>query len=104
MDYKLEEIQRWRNEIKADIAEIRVNDLAKLQEKVEMLDKKNDKGFSDLNLKLGCIHDFMKTYREKDLPRIARLENGMIGGIIMFAITLAGLIWNIIWGHVKPGA
>lgn len=103
IDYKLEELQAWRAEVKADIAAIRINDLAELQRKVDAMDKKNDKGFADLNLNLKGINDFIKFYKENDAPRIDRLEQSMVGGIILFALTLAGLVWNIVWGHTKPG-
>jgi hypothetical protein len=94
-NYKIEELQAWRGEVRADLQELR--------EKINALDRKNDKGFQDLNLKLKGISDFMKNYKECDAPRIDRLEKGFIGTMIMLLLTLAGLVGEIVWGHVKPG-
>lgn len=94
-NYKIEELQAWRAEVRADLEQLR--------EKIDKLDKKNDKGFQDLSLNLKGINDFMKNYQTCDAPRIDRLEKSFIGGLVLLVLTLAGLVGNVIWGHVKPG-
>lgn len=80
-----------------------VCEMKELRQKIETLDRKNDKGFADINLKLGGINDFMIEYRKKDAPRIDRLEKGVIGTIILFAMALAGIVWEVVWGKTIKG-